>query len=114
MRVGALVWSAALAILAIYVILVAGPRTTHGFIAYYAASRLLVSGALGPSAYDDEWFMRYVQQITGTGVLEVFGPNPPTMALLALPVVAFDSSSGGRRAQRAAHARARRARVAAQ
>jgi hypothetical protein len=84
------VWAAALVVLAADAVSVATGRMTHGFIAYYAASRLLVDGELGAQVYDDAWFIRYAQELTGTGVLEVFGPNPPAMALLALPVVAFD------------------------
>jgi hypothetical protein len=64
---------------------------THGFVAYYAASRLLVSGELGPIAYDDRWFGEKVQQITGSSVREIFTPNPPTMALMALPVAGLDA-----------------------
>ena len=26
---------------------------THGFVAYFAAARLLITGQLGPAAYDD-------------------------------------------------------------
>ena len=84
------VWAMALAVLAADAVSIAAGRMTHGFIAYYAASTLLVHGELGPQVYDDVWFMRYVQELTGTEVLEVFGPNPPSMALLALPVVVFE------------------------
>ena len=63
---------------------------THGFVAYYAAARLLTDGALGPSAYDDAWFGAYVQQLTGTSIREIFTPNPPTMALMALPIALLD------------------------
>jgi hypothetical protein len=63
---------------------------THGFVAYYAAARLLMDGALGPGAYDDAWFGAYLQQLTGTNLREIFTPNPPTMALMALPVAALD------------------------
>jgi hypothetical protein len=63
---------------------------THGFVAYYAAARLLADGALGPNAYDDAWFGAYVQQLTGSTIREIFTPNPPTMALMALPIAAFD------------------------
>ena len=62
---------------------------THGFLAYYAAARLLVEGKLGPSAYDDAWFGAYLQQLTGTSIREIFTPNPPTMALMALPIAAL-------------------------
>lgn len=92
-RLPRLVWAGALVALAAYVLVDAGWRTTHGFIAYYAASRLLVTGQLGPAVYDDAWFMRVVQEITGAGVLEVFGPNPPAMALAALPVAWLDHAT---------------------
>jgi hypothetical protein len=92
-RLPLVVWVGALVALAAYVLLDSGWRTTHGFIAYYAASRLLVTGGLGPAVYDDAWFMRIVQEITGTGVLEVFGPNAPTVALAALPIAWLDHAT---------------------
>ena len=76
-------------VLAIFTVFSAGSMT-HGFVAYYAASRLLVSGELGPIAYDDRWFGEQVQQITASSVREIFTPNPPTMALMALPVAGLD------------------------
>jgi hypothetical protein len=66
---------------------------THGFVSYYTASRLLVSGELGPSAYDDQWFGDAVKRLTASNVREIFIPNPPTMALMALPLVGFDAQS---------------------
>jgi hypothetical protein len=78
-----------MAILAAFTIYSAA-SITHGFVAYYAAARLLADGALGPNAYDDAWFGAYVQQLTGSTIREIFAPNPPTMALMALPVAAFD------------------------
>jgi hypothetical protein len=82
-------WSVATAILA-GVTIYSASSVTHGFVAYYAAARLLLEGQLGAMAYDDAWFGGYVQQLTGTNVREIFTPNPPTMALMALPVAAFD------------------------
>lgn len=76
----------ATAVLLAYVLLASAWQTTHGFISYYAAARLLFEGRLGPAAYDDAWFGKYVQDITGTGVLEIFIPNPPMMALMAAPL----------------------------
>jgi hypothetical protein len=64
---------------------------THGFVSYYAASRLLVAGDLGPQVYDDRWFGAYVQDITQSTVREIFIPNPPTMSLLAIPVAWLDA-----------------------
>ncbi len=85
-----LVMGAAVAVLVAYVLWSSAWRTTHGFISYYAAARLMVEGHLGPDAYDDGWFGQYVQAITGTGVLEIFIPNPPMMALMATPVAWLD------------------------
>jgi hypothetical protein len=84
------IWAGSLVVLAAYVLVWSGGRATHGFIAYYTAARLLAEGQLGPAVYDDAWFMGVVQTMTGTEVLEVFGPNPPAMAIAALPLVLFD------------------------
>ena len=82
----------ALVVLGVSTTTVAMGRMTHGFIAYYTASRILISGELDARIYDDAWFMSAVQRVSGTEVKEIFGPNPPAMALLALPVVAFEPS----------------------
>ena len=66
---------------------------THGFVSYYTASRLLVGGELGPLAYDDRWFGEVVQRLTASNVREIFSPNPPTMALMALPLAGLNASS---------------------
>ena len=79
-------------VLASFAIYSAG-STTHGFVSYYTASKLLTSGELGPLAYDDAWFGEQVQRLTNSSVREIFVPNPPTMALMALPVVDMDAQS---------------------
>ena len=84
------IWIASLVWLAVSATALATGRMTHGFSAYYTASRTLVAGELDAHVYDDAWFMAAVQRVTGTEVREIFGPNPPAMALLALPVVAFE------------------------
>ena len=68
-------------VLASFAIYSAG-STTHGFVSYYTASKLLVSGELGPLAYDDGWFGEQVQRFTESNIREIFIPNPPTMSLL--------------------------------
>jgi hypothetical protein len=73
--------------------LVAIPATTHGFIAYYGAARLLVTGRFGPWVYDDPTFIRYVQELTGSSVIEIFGPNTPAMSALALPVALLNPAA---------------------
>jgi hypothetical protein len=77
-------------VLAVFTVFSAGSMT-HGFVAYYTAARLLVGGELGPIAYDDRWFGEKVQQVTSSSVREIFTPNPPTMALMALPVAGLDA-----------------------
>lgn len=92
-RTLAIVWAVCVLVLLGYVVCCAIGRTTHGFIAYYAAARLLVTGGFGSWVYDDPSFARYIQELTGTDVIEIFGPNAPTMALLAVPVAFFDPST---------------------
>lgn len=76
-------------ILAAFTIFSAG-SITHGFVSYYTAARLLMAGELGPLAYDDRWFGEAVQRVTQSNVREIFIPNPPPMALMALPVAGLD------------------------
>jgi hypothetical protein len=89
-RAPTLVWLAGLVVLATYIFSYSAWIVTHGFVAYYAAARLLVTGQLGVTAYDDAWFGAFVQATTGTGVLEIFTPNPPMMALMAAPLALLD------------------------
>ena len=79
-------------ILAIFTVFSAG-SITHGFVAYYTASKLLVTGQLGPLAYDDAWFGEMVRRVTASNIREIFTPNPPTMALMALPLVWLSAQS---------------------
>jgi hypothetical protein len=87
-----LAWAFAAIALAAFTIYSAASMT-HGFVSYYAAAKLLWAGDLGPSAYDDRWFGSVVQALTQSSVREIFIPNPPTMALMALPLVALDAAS---------------------
>jgi hypothetical protein len=79
-----------LLVLAVYARSVSAGRLTHGFVAYHTAARLLLERQMGAHVYDFAWFRAEVQRRTETRVLEIFGPNPPTMSLLALPVAAFE------------------------
>lgn len=65
-----------------------GPLT-HGFAAYLTAARVFGGGLLGAWIYDDARFIDFVQRSLGTGVIDVFGPNAPAMALLLWPVAAW-------------------------
>ena len=88
-RLTAAAWGAGVVFLIAYVITSSVGRLTNGFISYYGAARLLVEGRLGAWVYDDARFMTYIKALTHTNVLEIYGPNSPAMALLALPVAAF-------------------------
>jgi hypothetical protein len=60
-------------------------RRTHGFIAYYAVSRLVREGVdISPSYADDYWFQAQLDRFQ-RGVSDV-NYNPPTTALLVLPL----------------------------
>ena len=89
-REQSIAWAFAAVVLVAFTIYSA-QSMTHGFVSYYAASRLLVAGELGPQAYDDRWFGAYVQEVTGSSVREIFIPNPPTMSLMAAPLVWLDA-----------------------
>ena len=86
-----LAWAFGVVVLTVFTVYSAGSMT-HGFVSYYAASKLLLAGQLGPDAYDDGWFGAYVQQVTHSTVREIFIPNPPPMALMAAPVAALDAA----------------------
>jgi hypothetical protein len=63
---------------------------THGFVAYYTASRLLAEGVDARMFYDDAWFAARVQE-DAHGVTDYFG-NPPSTAWLLRPLVGLGPS----------------------
>jgi len=89
-RVALAIGGTCFTLLVAYTIIFSAGRTTHGFIAYYAAARALVDGRFGPWIYDDARFLAYVQQLSQSQVLEIFGPNLPTMSALAIPFALLD------------------------
>lgn len=60
-------------------------RRSDGFAAYYTAARLVRTGGAGPQFYDDIWFNHQVDHVVH-GVQDIYTPNPPTAALLLLPL----------------------------
>ncbi|MGA7669379.1 MAG: glycosyltransferase family 87 protein [Nitrolancea sp.] len=60
-------------------------RRSDGFAAYYTAARLIRAGSAGPRLYDDAWFSAEVAR-TVPGVRDIYNANPPTTALLLLPL----------------------------
>ena len=58
---------------------------TYAFSAYYSAARLTLQGQAG-IRFCDEWFFEQ-QRVLGFGNrADFFCPNPPTTALIMLPV----------------------------
>jgi Glycosyltransferase family 87 len=82
-RIVALAAVAALSIAAV----AASLRMTHGFSSYYTAAHALVAGEFGPWVYSDAAFGQYLRTVVGTDVREIYAPNTPAAALLAVPVV---------------------------
>jgi hypothetical protein len=68
----------------------------YGFPAYYTASRVVLDGEPWPRIYDDAWFFERSLQLTDGRVGELFRPNPPTAALLAMPVAGLDVETARR------------------
>ncbi len=61
-------------------------KLTHGFAAYYTASRLVIEHRSGSSFYDDEAFHAEVSQMTHGQVNDIYWANPPTAALMFMPL----------------------------
>ncbi len=58
---------------------------SNGFPSYYTAASLLRGGVSPAPFYDNDWFGQQVQRFD-PGMREIFAPNPPTTALLLLPL----------------------------
>ncbi len=63
----------------------AAVRPSHGFAAYYTSARILRDGTDLALAYDDDWFNVTIP-LYGPQVGEIYQPNPPTAALILLPL----------------------------
>lgn len=72
-----------------------GRGITPGFVSYYTAARLVRDGAQVSRFYDDDWFAARTAMYERT-VTDVFYHNPPTVALLLLPVAGFDHGTARR------------------
>jgi hypothetical protein len=60
-----------------------------GFLGHYTASRLLLAGAGAGALYVDSTFIEAAHTYE-PGVTDIFGANPPTVALTALPLALLD------------------------
>lgn len=83
----ALLWLLAAAAAADLLLRVLAPSAgalSFGFASYYTAARLVAAGELGPQIYDNAWFQEQERRL---GLRDdIYGHQPPTMALLMLPV----------------------------
>jgi hypothetical protein len=67
----------------------AATRHSNGFVAYHTSARLLAEGLPVQHFYDDGWFAARIAE-RGPAIYDVFAPNPPTAALLVLPLAGLD------------------------
>lgn len=67
----------------------AAGQLTHGFSAYYTASRLVREGASVANFYDDAWFHAQTVRLGFSGAEDIYNLNPPTTALLFWPLAAM-------------------------
>jgi hypothetical protein len=63
-------------------------RSSHGFVSYYTASRLLLEGENVSKFYDDDWFSSKVKEYE-PDIYEIYLVNPPTTSFILLPVALF-------------------------
>lgn len=64
-------------------------RPSNGFAAYYTAGRLIAAGSDASRFYDDAWFRAEIAR-HGPAVNDIYNVNPPTTALLLLPLAGLD------------------------
>ncbi len=63
-------------------------RPSHGFIALYTSAQMLREGQDLRLSYNDDWFNAQIARfVSGVGDVNI---NPPTFALLGLPLTIFD------------------------
>src|SRR4051812_19457161 len=67
----------------------AAQQLTHGFSAYYTASRLVREGHSVADFYADDWFRAQTIRLGFAGADDIYYLNPPTTALLFWPLAAL-------------------------
>jgi hypothetical protein len=89
-----ILWGTAIILAAYFIFFVVtnASRPTHGFVAYYTASKLLAEGEDVSGFYDNDWFSSNVKRFVPE-VYEIYNVNMPTTSLIMLPLVKFDYST---------------------
>jgi hypothetical protein len=77
--------AAVLGLRAVYLAVAGLGRPAHGFVAHYAASRVVLEGQPPALLYDDDWFGAQVRRFEPT-VADLYGPNLPSTSLIFLPL----------------------------
>jgi len=80
---------AVLLIYFIFYVISSATRSSHGFVSYYTASRLLLEGENVSKFYDDDWFSSKVKKYE-PDVYEIYLVNPPTTSFILLPIASFN------------------------
>ncbi len=89
-----ILWGTAIILAAYFIFFVVtnASRSTHGFVAYYTASKLLAEGEDVSGFYNNDWFSSNVKRFVPE-VYEIYNVNMPTTSLIMLPLVKFDYST---------------------
>ena len=74
-------------LLLIHGLLPHGGELSNGFAAYYASAWLVADGADVGHFYDDDWFRAQLPRAGLPGIADIYNVNPPTTALIFLPLV---------------------------
>lgn len=88
----ALLWLAVLLAaihFAYQVIVPAENQLTHGFAAYYTASRLLLSGQFDARVYDNAWFEAQARDAMNGEASDIYNANPPSTAWMMVGLAAL-------------------------
>ncbi len=82
----ALLPAGAVLLLIITTVIPSAAHVTHGFAAYYTASRAVLEERAGAWFYDDATFQAETERATSGAASDIYYANPPTTALLFLPI----------------------------
>ena len=72
------------------VVIPSAQQQTHGFGAYHTAARLVAQGEISRAIYDPTVFRARVEDNTAGRASDIFNANPPTTALMLLPLATLN------------------------
>jgi hypothetical protein len=91
-------WAMSLAVTSLlifiaFIFLPSSNNITYGFAAYYTASHLVMEHQGGSIFYDDRAFQVKVESLTDGQASDIYWANPPTTALMFLPLASLSIST---------------------